>query len=390
MLANACPFMKQLAKDPGLLSRAGNLSALCPHLAKTGLSPLAVLAGVGVPQAPVVAQSAPQPPPASPSCTSELAWVQLAGPAADPGAAAISPRAPAPPSLSCLTPLLPSLSLCPCLPDPGCNLPVGACQHSATAATPVSARYDAAFGAVVSAVRSEGRYRVFADTERKAGAFPALDFHLSSNAALRESVALPASAATPSSSGSALTPAPSQQAASATVEVKGWCSNDYLGMGQHPRVLAAMAGSVYTTGAGAGGTRNISGTNHNHVRLERELADLHGRDAALLFSSCYVANEATLGTLPKIFPGLVVLSDANNHASMISGIRNSRAKYHVYRHNDVEHLEELLKVSSTARHARVHTALPALTLHPPLPLLSLSSSRRPCPTTPPSSLPLSP
>ena len=202
----------------------------------------------------------------------------------------------------------------------------------------MGARYDAAFGAVVSGVRAEGRYRVFADTVRKAGAFPALDFHVGSNAALAASVAS-------GSAGSALVPAGAPPPP--TVEVKGWCSNDYLGMGQHPRVLAAMAGSVYGTGAGAGGTRNISGTNHAHVLLERELADLHQREAALLFTSCYVANEATLGGLPKIFPGLVVLSDANNHASMISGIRNSRAPYKVYRHNDLEHLEELLKVRCT-------------------------------------------
>ena len=195
----------------------------------------------------------------------------------------------------------------------------------------MGSRYDAAFSAAVGAVRSEGRYRVFADLERRAGAYPAADFHVSSNAALQESMR-------GGSGGAEAAPAP------AVVEVKGWCSNDYLGMGQHPRVLAAMAGSVYATGAGAGGTRNISGTNHSHVQLERELAALHGREAALLFSSCYVANEATFCALPKIFPGLTVLSDANNHASMISGIRNSRVPYKVYRHNDLQHLEELLKV----------------------------------------------
>ena len=251
----------------------------------------------------------------------------------------------------------------------------------------MGARYDAAFGAVVSGVRAEGRYRVFADTVRKAGAFPALDFHVGSNAALAASVAS-------GSAGSALVPAGAPPPP--TVEVKGWCSNDYLGMGQHPRVLAAMAGSVYGTGAGAGGTRNISGTNHAHVLLERELADLHQREAALLFTSCYVANEATLGGLPKIFPGLVVLSDANNHASMISGIRNSRAPYKVYRHNDLEHLEELLKVRVCAvcravpcRVCRVQRALPSFPpshahlLSPPHPAPPPSS--RPSPTTPPSS-----
>jgi 5-aminolevulinate synthase len=182
----------------------------------------------------------------------------------------------------------------------------------------------------VGRVKAEGRYRVFADLERRAGAFPAVGFHVGSNAAL--------AAAVGSAAAAAARPSP------ATVEVTGWCSNDYLGMGQHPRVLAAMGSALYTVGAGAGGTRNISGTTHWHVRLEEELADLHGCDGALVFSSCYVANEAVLSTLPKLFPGLVVLSDENNHASMIEGIRHSRAEKLIYRHNDLAHLEELLKV----------------------------------------------
>ncbi len=206
-------------------------------------------------------------------------------------------------------------------------------------------RYDTVFATAVSKVREEGRYRVFADLERKAGSYPAVDFHVSSNAALAQSLGatgvLPAAAAS-------TTPTPTTPAAAAvspTVEVTGWCSNDYLGMGQHPGVLAAMASTLYSQGAGAGGTRNISGTNHWHVRLEAELADLHSREAALIFSSCYAANETILGTLPKLFPGLTVLSDASNHASMIEGIRHSRAPRHIYRHNDMAHLEELLKVS---------------------------------------------
>ncbi len=169
--------------------------------------------------------------------------------------------------------------------------------------------YQHYFGSELDRLRNDGNYRVFANLERHRGAFP--------NATRR---------------------CPEKGEGRVTV----WCSNDYLGMGQHPAVLDAMHAALDQCGAGAGGTRNISGTNIHHVELEAELADLHGKEAALLFTSGYVSNWAGLGTLASKMPGCVVFSDALNHASMIEGIRHSRADKVIWRHNDVEDLDRKL------------------------------------------------
>jgi len=171
--------------------------------------------------------------------------------------------------------------------------------------------YERRFRDAVAQIRAEGRYRVFADLARRAGDFPTATY----------------------------------RGAEGGRPVTVWCSNDYLGMGQHPVVLEAIAEAARNFGAGSGGTRNISGTTHLHVLLEGELAELHRKPAALLFTSGYVANEACLSTIAKLLPGCVIFSDANNHASMIAGIRHSGAARRVFGHNDLEHLEALLRAA---------------------------------------------
>ncbi len=170
--------------------------------------------------------------------------------------------------------------------------------------------YSAALDQAIGKLHEEGRYRTFIDIERRKGAYP-----------------------------QAIWTRPD----GSETEITVWCGNDYLGMGQHPVVLAAMHEALDATGAGSGGTRNISGTTVYHKRLEAELADLHGKEAALVFSSAYIANDATLSTLRKLFPGLIIYSDALNHASMIEGIKRFDGAKRIFRHNDVAHLRELLE-----------------------------------------------
>ncbi len=169
--------------------------------------------------------------------------------------------------------------------------------------------YEARFRQAIDSLRTEGRYRVFMDIARSRGNFPRARHY----------------------------------GADGERDITVWCSNDYLGMGQHPDVIATMERALHECGAGAGGTRNISGTNHYHVLLEEELADLHGKEAALLFTSGYISNEATLSTIGRILPGCILFSDELNHASMIEGVRQSGQTKRVFRHNDVGHLETLLK-----------------------------------------------
>ena len=175
--------------------------------------------------------------------------------------------------------------------------------------------FDAFFDEKLDGLKQAGNYRYFADLERYAGHFPKARHH----------------------------------GADGPRDVTVWCSNDYLGQGQNPVVLDAMSAALHECGAGAGGTRNISGTTHHHVLLEKELADWHGKEAALLFSSGYVSNWATLGTLAAKLPNCLVLSDAGNHASMIEGIRHSRADYQVFKHSDPEDLDRRLSAADPDR-----------------------------------------
>jgi 5-aminolevulinate synthase len=175
--------------------------------------------------------------------------------------------------------------------------------------------YSKFFRDALERLHDERRYRVFADLERIAGRFPHAVWH----------------------------------APTGPRNVVIWCSNDYLGMGQHPKVVGAMVETATRVGTGAGGTRNIAGTHHPLVQLEAELADLHGKEAALLFTSGYVSNQAGISTLAKLMPNCLILSDALNHNSMIEGIRQAGCERIVFRHNDVAHLEELLKVADPAR-----------------------------------------
>jgi 5-aminolevulinate synthase len=175
--------------------------------------------------------------------------------------------------------------------------------------------YTGSFQSAIAALKRERCYRVFADLERKAGQFPY-----------------------------ALWNGPS-----GSRDVVVWCSNDYLGMGQHPKVIEAMCAAARLMGAGAGGTRNISGTNRALVELEAELADLHGKEAALVFTSGYVSNHTGIATIARLLPDCLILSDALNHNSMIEGVRAAGCAKQIWRHNDLEHLEELLSRATPGR-----------------------------------------
>src|SRR6202030_4473459 len=175
--------------------------------------------------------------------------------------------------------------------------------------------YNVFFADALARLKQERRYRVFADLERLAGRFPRAIWH----------------------------------SPNGPRDVIVWCSNDYLGMGQHPKVIGAMVETATRMGTGAGGTRNIAGTNHPLVALEHELADLHGKEGALVFTSGYVSNETGISTIARLLPNCLILSDAFNHNSMIEGVRRSGAEKKIFRHNDLAHLEELLAAADPDR-----------------------------------------
>src|SRR5712672_2873102 len=175
--------------------------------------------------------------------------------------------------------------------------------------------YEVFFAGALARLKDERRYRVFADLERLAGRFPRAIWH----------------------------------SPNGPRDVIVWCSNDYLGMGQHPKVIGAMVETATRMGTGAGGTRNIAGTNHPLVALEQELADLHGKEGALVFTSGYVSNETGISTIAKLLPDCLILSDAFNHNSMIEGVRQSGGERQIWRHNDVDHLERLLQAARQDR-----------------------------------------
>jgi len=175
--------------------------------------------------------------------------------------------------------------------------------------------YNAKLDAAIKRLHDEGRYRTFINIERKQGQYPHAVWNKEDGT---------------------------------TAPVTVWCGNDYLGMGQHPVVMAAMHEAIEATGAGSGGTRNISGTTVYHKQLEAELADLHGKEEALVFTSAYIANDATLSTLPKLFPGMIIYSDERNHASMIEGVRRNGGAKRIFRHNDLAHLRELLAADDSS------------------------------------------
>ena len=174
--------------------------------------------------------------------------------------------------------------------------------------------YDRIFSNAIANIKDEGRYRVFMDIERKNGEFPGAVWHTEDG----------------------------------EKDITVWCSNDYLGMGQHPDVIKAMKDAIDKVGTGSGGTRNISGTHHYHVMLENELADLHGKEAGLLFTSGYISNEASISTLAKLMPGCIIYSDELNHASMINGVLAGKCEKRIFKHNSVTHLEELIKADDPA------------------------------------------